>query len=219
MKEWVKQALQHAGMSQSDLARELTANYGWSDNRSILNKIVKGTRTLEAEEMFDIAKATGYPIPGAGEAQKEHGLRRVVVTAHVQAGNWEEAWEWDESDKYPILIPDLPEYKSIRLFAAETRGPSMNKRYPERTVIVFNDVQETGEDPIPGKRYVVERRRQSGEAEHTVKTLMTDNDGKLWLMPESDDPRFQTPISVDEGTADEDLVVILGRVVFSVTRE
>lgn len=206
-------------MSQSELARELTSNYGWSDNRSILNKIVTGLRKLDAQEMFDISKATGYPIPGAEVPQKEPGLRRVEVTAFVQAGNWTETWEWDESDRYPVLIPDLPEYKSIRLYAAETRGPSMNKRYPERTVIVFNDVQETMEDPAPGKRYVVERRRPGGEAEHTVKLLHADSEGKLWLMPESDDPRHQSPISIEEGTGDEDTVIILGRVVFSVTRE
>ncbi|MGN6775848.1 S24 family peptidase [Rhizobium sp.] len=153
------------------------------------------------------------------DEENEPSLRRVFVTAHVQAGQWAETWEWEDEQKYPVLIPDLPEYRTIRLYAAETRGPSMNKRYPERTVIVFNDVQETGEDPMPGKRYVVERRRASGEAEHTVKTLFLDADGKHWLMPESDDPRYQAPISIEEGTEDGDLVVILGRVVFSVTRE
>ena len=218
MKEWVLSAMEHAEMSQADLVRELAANYGWSDNRSILNKIVKGERDLKADEMLAISKATGYPLPGS-EPVKEIGLRKVTVAAHMQAGEWAEAWEWDEADRYDVYIPDLPELKGFRLYAAEARGPSMNKRYPERTVLVFTHVEETGEPPIAGKRYIVERKRASGEAEHTVKTLMVDAEGKYWLVPESDDPRYQAPISVETGTNDGDTVAIIGRVWFAVSRE
>ncbi len=219
MKEWANAALEHSGLKQADLARLLAEKFGWSDNRSILNKVLSGERDLKADEMISLSQATGYPLPGNTQPAAEPGLRRVEVAAHVQAGHWEETWEWEYSEKYPVYIPDLPELRGLRLYAAETRGPSMNKRYPEKTVVVFNDVQETGEQPIPGKRYVVERRRVSGECEHTVKLMAADATGKLWLMPESDDPRFQAPISIDEGTGDGDTVVILGRVVFSVTRE
>lgn len=196
--------------------------------RSVDNGKDAGASTQTLIALAPVLKTTvGWLIDGAGVEDTnspppppvEPGLRRVIVTAHVQAGEWAESWEWEDAEKYAVLIPDLAEYRSVRLYAAETRGPSMNKRYPERTVIVFNDVQETGEEPIPGKRYVVERRKASGDCEHTVKLLHADFGGKLWLMPESDDPRFQAPISVEEGTGDEDMVIILGRVVFSVTRE
>lgn len=164
-------------------------------------------------------KSPSYLLGDNPSPISEPGLRRVEVAAFVQAGHWEEAWEWDEADRYAVFIPDLPEFKGLRLYAAEARGPSMNKRYQERTVLVFNDVQESMEEPIPGKRYVVERKRSSGEMEHTVKLLHADAEGNLWLMPESDDPRFQTPISIEDGTGDEDTVTIIGRVVFAVTRE
>ncbi len=147
------------------------------------------------------------------------GLRRVTVAAHIQAGFWAESWEWNDDEQYSVYIPDDPEYKPFRLFAAETRGPSMNKRYPERTVLVFTDAQEMMEEPIPGKRYIVERRRAGGEAEHTVKLLHRDEEGKYWLLPESDDPRFQAAISIDEGSNDDDTVTILGRVCYAVSKE
>lgn len=140
------------------------------------------------------------------------------MKAHVQAGTWAETWEWADDDAYDVYIPADPELATFRLYAAETRGPSMNRRWQERTVIVFTDVQETLETPEPGKRYVVERRRLGGEAEHTVKLLHQDNEGKFWLMPESDDPRFQAPIPVADGIEGE-RIIILGRVRYAVTRE
>lgn len=218
MKDWVISAMEHADMSQADLVREMAANYGWSDNRSIVNKIVKGERDLKADEMIDISRATGYPIPST-KPPRQDGLRRVTVAAHVQAGDWAEAWEWEDADRYDVYVQDLPELRGFRLYAAEARGPSMNKRYPEKTVLVFTNVQETMESPIAGKRYIVERKKSGGEAEHTVKTLMVDADGKFWLVPESDDPRFQAPISVEDGTGDDGTVSIIGRVWFAVSRE
>ncbi|MDK4713014.1 S24 family peptidase [Rhizobium sp. CNPSo 4039] len=156
--------------------------------------------------------------PGA-ENDAPAGLRRIKVAAHIQAGYWAETWEWEEDAQYPVYIPDDPEYRPYRLYGAETRGPSMNKRYPEKTVLVFTDIQETQEQPIAGKRYIVERRRASGEAEHTVKLLHVDEEGKYWLLPESDDPRFQAAISIDDGIDDGDTVVIVGRVCYAVSKE
>lgn len=161
----------------------------------------------------------GPPKARIAKPERAGGIRRVTVSAFVQAGAWTETWEWEDGDKYDVFIPEDDIFRGMRLFAAESRGLSMNKRYPEGSVIVFNDVQDTQEQPMPGKRYVVERRRVSGECEHTVKLLVRDADGKLWLMPESDDPRFQAAISFDEDVSDGDVVVILGRVVYSVIRE
>lgn len=198
--------------------------------RSVENGREGGVSTQTVLALAPVLKTTASWLIdefGPEEIDEDHtdyvppnsGLRKVVVAAHVQAGHWAETWEWSDDEHYPVYIPDIPELRGFRLHAAETRGPSMNKRYPERTVVVFTDVEETMETPIPGKRYIVERRRVSGESEHTVKLLHADANGELWLMPESDDPRFQTPISVKEGTGDGDVVAIIGRVHFSVVRE
>lgn len=218
MNQWVKEALGFAELSQAEATRRLTARFNWPDDRSILNKMTLGKRKIEASEAMQISELTGYPLP-LDEDKKTAGIRKVTVAAHIQAGAWSESWEWDDDDKYEVYVPDDPELRFFKLSAAETRGPSMNRRYPERTVLVFTDVLETQEEPIPGKRYIVERKRVGGEAEHTVKLLHVDADNKYWLLPESDDPRFQAPISVEDGTDDGDVVSIVGRVVFAVTRE
>lgn len=216
-KKRLKDALDSKGLSMK--AASVAAGKGETFVRDLFER----DRVPSIDNFMTLAKLVGQPasyLLGEDPDQKpEPGLRRVEVAAHVQAGHWEEAWEWDESDRYAVFIPDLPEYAGLRLFAAEARGVSMNKRYPEGTVLVFNDVQDAREDPIIGKRYIVERKRASGEMEHTVKLLHADAEGGLWLMPESDDPRFQAPISVSDGVDEEDTVTIIGRVLFAVTRE
>jgi hypothetical protein len=146
-------------------------------------------------------------------------VRMVTVAAYVQAGYWAEQWEWTDDEQYQVGVPDDPTLRSVRLYAAETKGPSMNRRWPEGTSVVFTNVMETEESPMPGKRYVVERTRSDGQREHTVKLLHRDDAGKFWLVPESTDPLFQSPISVELGSEEGDEVRIVGRVRFAVVRE
>ena len=216
-KERIRAAIDAKGTSMK--AVSLKAGKGETFVRDMLERdrapSIDNLRSVaNALDMTIIDLLSDKPTP-----KSDPGTRRVVVAAHVQAGHFSETWEWDESDHYDVFVPDDPEFRSLTLYGAEIRGPSMNKRYAEKTVVVFNNIIEAHERPILGKRYVVERRRPSGEVEHTVKVLHSDEDGKLWLVPESTDPRFQAPISIEDGTGDEDTVSIIGRVVFAVTRE
>jgi hypothetical protein len=182
------------------------------------SKTAKGKRP-NVENLRKLAREVGLDASSIMLPEGDGtGVRKVAVKAYVQAGAFSESWEWPDEDGYDVYVQDLPELAQFRLYAAETRGPSMNRRWNERTVVVFTDVQETMESPIPGKRYVVERQMPDGTAEHTVKLLHQDQEGRYWLMPESDDPRFQAPISVEDGV-DGETIIILGRVHFAVTRE
>ena len=93
----------------------------------------------------------------------------------------------------------------------------MNKRYPEGTVVICTDAVQTGEEIIPGRRYVVERERSDGLREATIKTLWRDEHGRLWLVPESTDPRYQEPIPLH--AAEDDTIRIVGTVRYSVQKE
>ena len=202
-------------MTQIALARALSEEMGRTVDRASVNKMVLGTRKISADELVALTKILKAPSPIAGDKK----LRTVTVAAPVQAGYWAETWEWSDDEKYDVAVPADPVLDGFRLYGAETRGPSMNRRYPERTVLVFADVRETEESPQPGKRYVVERRRADGLVEHTVKLLHQDEAGKFWLVPESTDPLYQEPISVEDGARNGDEVRIIGRVHYSVMRE
>lgn len=201
--KWKQMRLaEEAGVSQSTVFRWLNGSEPEGASRDRIDELYRLFVTSNAE-------GPSHPL-----------LRTVTVSAYVQAGHWEESWEWEDDLKYPVAVPAVPALEGYKLYAAETKGPSMNRRWPEGTVVVFTNVEETKEPPTPGKRYVVEKRRLGGDAEHTVKLLHVDAEGKYWLVPESDDPRFQAPISVDDGSDEADVVVsIIGRVWFAVSRE
>lgn len=137
--------------------------------------------------------------------------RAVQVRGVVQAGHFAEATEWPEEDRYEIALGDVDE--TAPLFAVETRGPSMNRVYPEGTILICIDFRRAPEKLQFGKRYIVERIRADGLHEMTVKTVSRDSDGKLWLIPESNDPRFTEAFPVEGQEGDE--IHIVGRVRYS----
>lgn len=217
--QWVRDALAHANLSQTKLASRLHARGAiTNDDRSIVNKMTID-RDVSADEMIAISDETGFPPFKYPAPTSATSLRTVKVAGFVQAGHWAETWEWGYDDQYDVAVRGTPQLAGFNLYAAETRGPSMNKRWPEGTVVVFTRVEETGEMPEVGRRYVVQRRRGNDEAEFTVKLLHRDAEGKLWLVPESDDPRHQSALSVEDGDGSEDEVAIIGRVHFAVTKE
>lgn len=205
----IKELRELRGLTQSALGELVDAHW------QTIQRIESGKTKLDTEWMERLGAALG--VDPLELIVKRSPARIVEVRGTVQAGHWEEAWEWEEDDRYQIPVPDDDAFRGFQLYGVETRGPSMDKRYPEGTVVVVTDMIERGEDIQPGRRYVVERERPDGMREATVKMLWQDETGHLWLLPESTDPRFQEPIALngDEG----DTVRIVGRVVYAVTRE
>jgi transcriptional regulator with XRE-family HTH domain len=199
------------GLSQVELAERLGIHV------TNLNKIERGKSSPDLVRLQQIAKELRVSVADLVSDGEPAKGRQVRVRGYVQAGHWAESWEFPEEEQYEVPVPDDEYLAPYKLYAAETRGPSMNKRYPEGTIVVFTDAIETHEEIQIGKRYVVERQRADGLREATVKTLWRDESGKFWLVPESDDPRYQESIPV-EG-AEEDTVRIIGRVRYAVTRE
>lgn len=195
--------------------------------RTFIRDIVEGKKR-RVLDYSKLAKALGLDADALSRGEyreqgvdplKAPGLRTVQVSAHVEAGYWADHWEWADDEKYDVVVPRDPELDGFTLKAAETRGPSMNRRYPERTIVVFTDPEETQESPRVGKRYVVQRTRNDGAMEHTVKLLHQDEKGKFWLVPESTDPLFQQPIPIGDDDGETVEVRLVGRVRYSVQRE
>lgn len=212
LNEWLKDALDQKKVTQAELARHLSAALNRSIDRAAVNKMTNGQRKIAGDELMEISRFLGVPQPSGAPA-----VRTVRVAAFVQAGAWQPSWEWPYEEQYDVVVPADPALSQYRLWAAETRGTSMNRRYPEKTVVVFTRLEDTQEAPVPGRRYIVERRRVDGDCEYTVKTLYQDDKGMMWLLPESTDPLYQAPIPFDGN--DGDTIEIIGRVRYSVSRE
>lgn len=201
-----------AGLSQGELAKLSGVS------QQLISQIEQG-KNLSTKHLPKLANALGV---GIGEIDPDYTgaastVRMIKVVGLVQAGVFEEAWEWPEEDHYEVPIPTSPALHGVPLLAVETRGTSMNRRYPEGTVLIYTNAVHTFEQIKPGRRYIVERERADGTREATVKLLWLDSNGKPWLLPESDDPLFQAPISLDDEA--NDTIRILGQVRYAVSRE
>lgn len=204
----LKQIRKSRGLTQAQVAARIgldLTNY---------NKLENGKTELTYTRMRQLAKI--LDIDAVDLMINRTGTRTVPVRAHVQAGTWTESTEWPEEDWYEVSVPDADDLHGLQLYAAETRGPSMDKVYPQGTVVVFAALRGPA-DVQPGKRYIIERQRADGLRESTVKTLARDDAGKYWLMPESTDPRHQAPIQLNGD--ENDRIEIRGRVVYSLRRE
>lgn len=213
--ERLSKAINDKGWSQTELARRSGVSV-----ESIHKYTQGGVDKPRGKTIDKLASALGVDSlwleKGIEAAVTAIAMRPVEVIGHVQAGYWTEAFEWEEEDRYLVPVPADPEFAAYTLKAAEMRGPSMNKWRPEGTVVVFTDQIETHEDPRAGSRYFVQRTN-GHEYECTIKKLWQDDAGEFWLLPESDDPRFQEPLALNGDSGEE--IRIVGRVTYSVARE
>jgi SOS-response transcriptional repressor LexA len=177
------------------------------------------------QEFADWAEKNGFAIRArlgkilAGWTdEQETNLTRVRVTAHVAAGDWRLEEEWaDPGEQYDVWTPQLG-FNGLRRHGLEVRGNSMNRVYPEGTVVVYVNIHELGREPRHGERVIVRRTRIDGLKEATCKEYRLV-DGLIWLWPLSDDPLHQTPINPANPGQDIESVDIIGLVISSVRPE
>lgn len=234
LNERLKQARKEAGFQ---FAKEAARAFGWNENTYSSHE--NGNRGFPSSAGEKYAKNFGvdfnWLMTGRGSPKKtgntsdefhgidintgqpiREGVRMVTVKGYVQAGHFADNQEWPQDRWYTVPVPNDPEFQNVNLYGAETKGPSMNKRYSEGSIVVFTSIYETEEEVVPGRRYIVEKI-DGAEYEKTVKTLHQDKDGRNWLLPESTDPLFQEPYELKENGEQE--VRVVGRVVWHCSKE
>jgi hypothetical protein len=95
----------------------------------------------------------------------------------------------------------------------------MDQVYPDGTVLDCVSIDVFNGQIDNGQRVIVERIRHDGEREATVKEYMKADDGRVWLVPKSNNPAFQAPIPLDEPGPDIAEIRIVGIVVGSYRAE
>jgi SOS-response transcriptional repressor LexA len=209
MKLRIKAVLKKQGKTAIWLANELGVN------RVTMSKYMTGKLPVTIDLLQKIADI--LEVPADILVVEVPDMRTVMVVGAVQAGEWAESYEWpDEEEHYGVAVPRNEISPRLTLTGLEVRGQSMNQVYPEGTVIVIDKRIETAEDLEVGRRYVVERQ-DGGLCEATVKTLVQDSEGRLWLRPETTEPGFESIPLFDGDEAQT--IRIVGRVRYSVHRE
>ncbi|WP_395495591.1 LexA family transcriptional regulator [Acetobacter sp. KSO5] len=203
----IETALRDSGMSERKLC--LTAGVGEHAIRNIrkghapkADNLHKIAATLNLPDAF-LLEAAALPTPRHQEkaifTESMSSLGMVYVKGFVQAGLWQEALEWPVVDWKPVYVPSDIRYQDTPRFALQVRGESMNKVYPEGSIVIAIRLWDIARPPKSGERVVVLRRsKSSNEMEATVKKYEISSNGEHILWPESTDPHFQTPIIMDE---------------------
>lgn len=183
--ETIAQLRKRLGLTQGQLAERLNVE------QPTVQRWERGLREPNMSKLADIAAALGVEpgeLFGAGFVPLGP---RLFVKGEVAAGIWKEAYEWPEDDWQSFTgRPDVRAEITHR-FGLKVVGASMNEVYPEGTIVECISV--FGHTEIEsGKRVVILRTNINGQVEATVKELKQDPDGRLWAVPRSSDPSFQT---------------------------
>ncbi|MCX5513441.1 S24 family peptidase [Kaistia algarum] len=119
--QWLKDALNHADMTQVDLAKRLTEKLGQSYDKAAINKMamVKPTaktkpRTISAAELMAIAEITKFPAP------------RPELSRHRNGDEFPPDPDFDDGDRSPVISDDLTSLgvSTIRPFSGTIEGSS-----------------------------------------------------------------------------------------------
>jgi SOS-response transcriptional repressor LexA len=137
--------------------------------------------------------------PAEEEGQTQPTLTRIFVKGDVQAGVWREAIEWPADDWWTIEAPTSPRFPGAPRFGLLVKGRSMDRIYPDGTIVIVVRFLDIATAPEPGQRVVVARKNVAGEYEATLKEYDRDERGRHILWPRSTAPEFQTPFILPPG--------------------
>lgn len=181
---------------------------------------VRGVPATRAERYARFFRTTPeFLLYGRGDTPERgetpFGLRRVTrqvaVLGDVQAGAWREI---DDEPETPEMIPVyLAGFEGAQLFALRVRGTSMDRHYPDGTMVIVCPAAEIG---VREGDHVVVRRRRGSLVETTLKEVVKEKGG-VALWPRSSDPAFQDPIRVETVRDADEGPEIIGVIVSSYT--
>lgn len=164
-----------------------------------LHKLAKILGVPDSYFLEAAAQATREEVPPNPTKPTFSAVETVYVKGKVQAGLWQDALEWPISDWLSVYIPPDPRYPDVERFGLEVCGSSMNKIYPEGSIVIAVRLDDLGRSPRSGERVIVQRRaKNSSDMEATVKRYELTPDGQHILWPESYDPLYQTPIILND---------------------
>lgn len=126
LSEWLREALEAAGKSQSDLARVLTAQLGRSIDRAAVNKMTLGKRDIAADELLEASRYLDAPLPGGTK-------RSIRLAGYVGAA--QAVYQFDEDGAGYV---EAPPSSTADTQAVEVRGESMLPVYRNGTILYYS---------------------------------------------------------------------------------
>ena len=162
---------------------------------------------LTAKTLHKIESATGVRAPVPTMTLRDPvQVHTVPVVGIAAAGLWKEvALIGEDFAHEEIPIIENHRYAGKRQYGVLIEGNSMNRVFRDGEYAVCVAWDEIGADLQDGQLLHVERSH-GGLREVTVKKIRFVN-GRFELWPDSDDPRFQTPIDLAHPDDDTEVAV------------
>ncbi|QDH14080.1 helix-turn-helix domain-containing protein [Formicincola oecophyllae] len=188
-----------AGVSRTFVSGLLSGKSTSEPRRSNVERLAKVLK-CSVQELY-YGEQNPAPLPPTRGSMP---TRQIEVRGSVQAGLFTDALEWSPLDWFSITSPAEDGYPAnCHRYGLLVRGASMNRLFPEGSIISVIDFDELGREPQTGECVVVLRRSETSNAfEATVKAYQRRPDGTILLWPRSDDPEFQNPFIIPPISAD-----------------
>ncbi|WP_238230901.1 LexA family protein [Methylobacterium thuringiense] len=191
--------------------------------RTYIRDIVKpdGKKTVTSRLMPKLAavlQTTAAYLNGETEdpslpseaAPSTRELITVPKVGRVEAGEFREVLEFDDSERDFLLEQADDEFPRARMFALDVVGDSMNRSeppIPPGAVIICVDFDDTGLPLMDGMIVALERTRNGGlTREWSVKEVVTYDD-RNEFQPRSTATRHETIVVYDDPAANDGVEV------------
>lgn len=172
-----------------------TVSLGAGLNAAFLQQVIVGGKDPKATSILKILNYLQMSFDELSGVVPAKAPRVSPVIGETAAGVWLEPDSWDEA-KYPP-VPYVPtRYGNLEQQAYRVVGPSMNlKGIHDGTFVITVLYWEVRSQPQDGDIVIVERRRDGGLVERTIKEVVIRAD-RIELMPRSSDARYQEPVII-----------------------
>lgn len=203
LRQWLRDNLKRTGISQAALSRMLPGA-----PQSAINKILRGIREISADELIALENifAQQAPRQGLASAKPISEVKLIRLLGEVAGGVWREMDSIDFDETF-LNYPLDPRWPEGSVYALRVRGNSINRQAKDGEIAVVLNLDAAPRDFKDGDWVVVERLRRD-VIECTIK-LVRGRPGDWLLFPDSDDPRFQEPLKLDDGDG-EDVIAVKG---------
>jgi SOS-response transcriptional repressor LexA len=187
--QWIIDGLRKPGKTRSGLAKALRRA------PSAVTSLLAGGRELKAREVAVIAEYLEVDPPaGTLSSPQEPEIRTAFIVGEVAAGVWTEPHI--EFERIPTHVALDPRWPEKAVFLLRVRGNSINRQARDGDIVMCLDIFQAPRDFRDGDWVIAEREDASGRIETTIKRVCNDLGDGYSLMPDSDDPNFQTPIKI-----------------------
>lgn len=219
MSDWrerLRQALKEKGLDMK------AASLGANLNPSAVQQIISQGKDPRAGTLQQLADAHGLSLdaillnrePSSTLNPQDREVRLAPVVGTVAAGLWFSLDAPPQIESEPV--PYVPcRYPDLEQRAYKVQGSSMDKRRIEDgDFVIAVPYWEARMSPVAGDIAVIQRQRDGGLVEWTVKEVDITKDS-VRLIPRSTDPSFQDVVTIPRTRSTDDYgeVAIVGLVV------